>query len=204
MTDWLCQESAGQRSRFVLWTFGANPLVCVGVNPSPTVPNDLDRTVSRLTDLAEARGFDSWVMLNLYPQRSTDPKGLMRIHEPKLKAENERHIANFIGGRQLTLLGARCGLMTRRPYPRTVLAGTFQITDATGCDWVSCGKSLAGGHPQYLSCVARDLTLHPFSEASAGLPGIHQGGAEHEHDHQRHGDADACDDDGRERRLTSV
>ena len=46
--------------------------------------------------------------------------------------------------------------------------------------------------------------VHAFSEASAGLPGIHQGGAEHEHDHQRHGDADACDDDARERESVAV
>lgn len=162
VTDWLYEESTDQRSRFVLGTVGANPLVCVGVNPSTAVPNDPDRTVSRLMGLAEANGFDSWVMLNLYPQRSTDPNGLVRIHDPELKAENERHIASFIDGRQLTLLGAWGGLMTKRPYLRSMLAGIVQITDTTGCDWVSYGKTLTGGHPQHLSRASRDLPLVSF------------------------------------------
>ncbi|WP_206348590.1 MULTISPECIES: DUF1643 domain-containing protein [unclassified Leucobacter] len=55
-------------------------------------------------------------MLNLYPQRSTDPTGMDVVHVPELKAANEQFIAEFIGGRKLTLLAAWGGLITIRPY----------------------------------------------------------------------------------------
>lgn len=122
MTEtWIYERTADNSARYVLGTVGDNPLVCVGVNPSTAAPGDPDRTVSKVMGFAARNGFDSWVMLNLYPQRSTDPKGMHLVHDPQLQADNERHIADLIGGRQLTIVAAWGELIQSAPTSRGCL-----------------------------------------------------------------------------------
>ena len=72
-------------ARFVLGEVGNNPLVCFGINSSTAKPpnssdsdpeENLDPTVKRVRRCSRD-GFDGWIMLNVYPQRATDPE---RIH----------------------------------------------------------------------------------------------------------------------------
>ncbi|MAO81911.1 MAG: hypothetical protein CMH82_14875 [Nocardioides sp.] len=148
---WIYEPSADDSARFVLGTVGTNPLVCVGVNPSTARPNELDQTLRRVRGYAQRNRYDSWVMLNLYPQRSTDPDGMHRRYLPELKAENERHIANFIGGRQLTLLAAWGEPIKTRSYLRDMLVDIVRITNASSCDWVSIGDLTTTLHPRHPS-----------------------------------------------------
>lgn len=73
---WVYEPSADGSARFVLGTVGDNPLVCFGINPSIAVPNSLDPTVRRVRGLASTLEFDSWTMLNVYPQIATLPKDI--------------------------------------------------------------------------------------------------------------------------------
>ena len=59
--------------RYVLGRVGRHPLVCIGINPSTAQPGALDPTLKSVERLANANGFDSWIMFNVYPQRATDP-----------------------------------------------------------------------------------------------------------------------------------
>lgn len=157
----LYENTADDSARFLLGTVGTNPLVCVGVNPSTATPERLDRTVTRVARYAALNAHDSWVMLNIYPQRSTNPLGMHVAHLPELKVANEQYIAEFVGGRKLTLLAAWGELITKRPYLRTMLESIVKITDATSGTWQSIGGLLASGHPRHPSRGAyRDL--EPF------------------------------------------
>src|SRR3546814_13723214 len=103
MTEtWIYERTADNSARFVLGTVGDNPLVCVGVNPTTAAPRAPDLTVSKVMGFATRNGFDSWVMLNLYPHRSTDPKGMHPAHDTSLTADHERHTADPIDGRPRT------------------------------------------------------------------------------------------------------
>lgn len=161
----LYANTADDSARFLLGTLGANPLVCVGVNPSTATPEKLDRTITRVARYAELNGHDSWAMLNLYPQRSTDPKGMHAVHLPELKAANEQSIAAFIGGRKLTLLAAWGELINTRPYLRPMLESIVEITDASTCEWQSIGGLLTSDHPRHPSRGAY-LELQPFDIAA--------------------------------------
>ena len=162
--QWIYEHADDGTARFVLGTVGENPLVCFGINPSTAVPGAPDRTVARVTRFAVDNGFDSWMMLNVYPQISTDPKGLHLEHDAVLKAENERHIAEAVEGKR-ALLAAWGGLVTSRSYLRALLADILHITDAAGAQWVSLGKPTKDGHPRHPLYVRADTPLAPFDIA---------------------------------------
>ena len=157
----LYDNTADDSARFLLGTVGTNPLICVGVNPSTATPERLDRTVTRVARYAARNEYDSWAMLNLYPQRSTNPSGMHVVHLPELKTANEQRIAEFVGGRKLTLLAAWGELIETRPYLRGMLERIVEITDASSCEWQSIGGLLTTGHPRHPSRGAY-LDLQPF------------------------------------------
>ncbi|WP_396667936.1 DUF1643 domain-containing protein [Microbacterium sp. R86528] len=147
MTErWIYEHTADGSARFVLGTVGTNPLVCFGINPSTARPGGLDNTVTQVAKFAATNGFDSWIMLNVYPQISTDPKGLHLQHRPDLKAENERQIAQIVQGRA-TLLAAWGNNIDRRPYLRELLGDIVGVTTAAGTQWVSLGELTKAGNP---------------------------------------------------------
>lgn len=160
--QWIWERDPARDARFVLGTVGADPLVCVGVNPSTAVPDHLDLTVTKVREFARRNGFDSWVMLNLHPQISTDPSGMHLVRDPDLMAENLRHIEAVVGGRPLKILGAWGGLITTRPYLRDALGGVLSVTDAAGCEWLTLGTPIAGGHPRHPSRPGYSTPLVPF------------------------------------------
>lgn len=162
--QWVYERSADGAARYVLGTVGENPLVCFGINPSTAAPNTPDRTVGRVMRFAADNGFDSWTMLNVYPQISTDPKGLHDEHDPVLKAENERHIARAVDGHPV-LLAAWGTLVDSRPYLRTLLADILQITSAAGAGWVSLGQPTKDGHPRHPLYLPAVAPLVPFDAA---------------------------------------
>lgn len=160
--QWIYERASDGSARFVLGTVGANPLVCFGINPSTAAPGVPDRTISRVSRFAAANGYDSWTMLNVYPQIATDPTDLDRVYRPELKAENERHIADLIDGRRLTLLAAWGSLIDSRTYLPTLLEAILQVTSTAGCDWVSLGEPTKHGHPRHPLYVRGDTPLRPF------------------------------------------
>lgn len=163
--EWLYERTPDNSARFVLGPVGQNPLVCFGVNPSTATPEKLDPTVTRVKGFADRNGHDSWIMLNLYPQRATDPDDMDRVPSAALKAENERQIAQLLADRQLTLLATWGGLITSRTYLPALLRDIVKLTDAAGCDWVSLGDPIGGGHPRHPSRAPGAMVLQRFDMA---------------------------------------
>ena len=160
--EWMHAVSEDGGARFVLGTVGEHPLVCVGVNPSTATPERLDATVTRVARRARALGFDSWVMLNLYPQRSTDPAGLERTADPALMAANEREIARVFATRPDALLAAWGTLIGSRPYLADSARRIVALADSAGCTWSALGPPTAAGHPRHPLYVRNDAALVPF------------------------------------------
>ena len=76
---WYYEPHTYQSYRYVLGRVGKHPLVCIGINPSTAQPGALDPTLKSVERLANANGFDSWIMFNVYPQRATDPNDMDRV-----------------------------------------------------------------------------------------------------------------------------
>lgn len=161
---WLYERSEDGSARFVLGTIGENPLVCFGVNPSTAVPGTPDPTVRRVMGFAQRGGHDSWIMLNLYPQISTDPNGLHDAADPALKAANEEHIARMLDRRPSAVLGAWGGVIKKRDYLPELLRDIVALTTAAESTWFSIGEALPTGHPRHPSRAPYN-PLQPFDVA---------------------------------------
>ena len=73
---WVYETSEDNKYRYILGKPGRSNLVCVGVNPSRAKPGDLDPTMVQLKNRAAVNGYDGFIMVNLWPERSTDPNGI--------------------------------------------------------------------------------------------------------------------------------
>lgn len=162
---WLYERTVDNSARFVLGTIGDNPLVCFGVNPSTAEPNKLDRTIQGVSKVAVRNGYDSFIMLNVYRQRATDPNGLHSDFDPALKSENERQISAFIRGRELTLWAAWGALINKRRFLPLLLRNILDLPELAASEWVSRGAVSRDGHPHHPLYVKDTEKLEPFSVA---------------------------------------
>lgn len=159
---WVYERSADGSARFVLGTVGSNPLICFGINPSTAAPNALDPTVRRVSRFAAHNGYDSWTMLNVYPQIATDPRDLDCEHREALRSENESHIANALGDHPRTLLAGWGDLIGSRPYLSSLLRPIVQLASDARCGWMSLGFPTKLGHPRHPLYVRHDAPLQEF------------------------------------------
>ncbi|GMO22019.1 MAG: DUF1643 domain-containing protein [Mycoplasmoidaceae bacterium] len=66
--------------RYALGKTGSNPLLFIGMNPSAAKFDSSDSTVNTVIRISKFLNKDGWVMLNLYPERSTDAKNLCEFN----------------------------------------------------------------------------------------------------------------------------
>ena len=86
---WYYEPHTYQPYRYVLGRVGRRPLVCIGINPSTAQPGALDPTLKSVERLANANGFDSWIMFNVYPQRATNPNDMDKTPDRALCDEKD-------------------------------------------------------------------------------------------------------------------
>jgi hypothetical protein len=100
--------------------------VRVGGNPSTAEPNNLAPTVRNVQTLAGLKGFDGWLMLNLYPQRTSDPRQLHRCLHEDLHRENLRQAQGYVSKLDGPNVWAGWGtIIMTRPYLITCLKERF-------------------------------------------------------------------------------
>ena len=88
MIKWTYITNKDNSARYTLGKLGSKMLFFVGINPSTARPDDLDRTVARVENFAFNNGYDGWLMLNVYPQRATNPKDMHFEIDTKMHQEH--------------------------------------------------------------------------------------------------------------------
>jgi len=136
-------------ARTLLGTEGAHPLVCVGINPSTAAPGDLDRTVATVARVAESGDFDGFMMLNVYPQRATNPNDMHTAADHELHAWNMHSIAAFADGRTLNVWAAWGTLIRQRKYLPQLLTDIVALAELANVQWLSRGPRSKAGHPHH-------------------------------------------------------
>ena len=64
--------NGSETERYLLGTKGDKTLIVIGINPSTANKDVSDRTIARVMGHIERYGYDSFVMINIYPLRATD------------------------------------------------------------------------------------------------------------------------------------
>lgn len=79
-----------ETERFLLGQPGKRNILVMGVNPSTASPGEenLDPTIRKVRTMIKEDGYDGWIMANLYPLRSTDPKNLPEQADRSLLEKN--------------------------------------------------------------------------------------------------------------------
>ena len=147
--EWIYEKNEDNSARYVLGTFGDNPLACFGINPSTAEPNNLDPTVRRVQLIAASTGHDSFIMFNIYPQRATDPKRLHKAADLELVNENENFLSKIVGGRRLKIWAAWGDLIESREYLPSLKQRIMDLHGLRNAEWVKRGPLTSKGHPRH-------------------------------------------------------
>lgn len=164
---WLYLPCRDTDYRYVLGTKGQRPLICVGVNPSPPVPTGLDRTLQSVQRIAQANGFDSFVMVNLCTQRATSPEDLSAEPDEALHRENLKAIEWVLeqAGKHPAVWAAWGTPVDARGYLAGYLRDVVSLGQRFGVRWYTAGSpSKAKGHPHHPLYLGADSQLEPFAD----------------------------------------
>lgn len=152
--------------RYILGTRGSDPLICIGINPSTAAPDDLDNTLKSVARIADANGYDSWIMFNVYAQRATNPDDMDIALNEKLHRENMcafEYILNNVGEGISPAIWAAWGtIIEKRPYLRDCVLDMVRIGQSYGANWFSAGKRSKKGHPHHPLYLRKDAVTEPF------------------------------------------
>jgi len=161
--NWLYEKNRNNTARYILGETGKKPLVCVGINPSTAAPNNLDRTLTNVKRFSELNGYDGWLMLNVYPQRSTDPNGLHMKLDKKLHSVNLKYISEYVSECDKADVWAAWGtLIGRRKYLRDALKDIVKRLEGFGIRWMKIGKVSKDGHPHHPLYLSHQSVIEKF------------------------------------------
>ena len=108
-------KSHNNRYRYSLGTKGKNTLYCIGINPSTATPENYDNTIKKVRNVSREKGFDSFVMLNIYPLRATDPDNLPEMPDWSIHKTNVKTILGLIKNGS-TVWAAWGNSISKRPW----------------------------------------------------------------------------------------
>lgn len=140
--------------RFSLTKEGNRKLVVFGVNPSTANEQIADLTITKVMGFTERNGFDGFIMLNLYPQRCTNPANLDKEISEELHRQNLEEIRLSVCGMEkpVVLLGFG-DTITLRPYLKRCLKEITDLLAPNNPQWKNAGTLTKNGNPRHLSRV---------------------------------------------------
>ena len=163
---WLYIPDHYAEYRYLLGTRGADPLICIGINPSTAAPGDLDNTLKSVERIAAGNGFDSFLMFNVYAQRATRPDDMDRALNAQLHQANMeafRYILSHVGAGHRPAVWAAWGtIIEKRPYLPDCVRDMVRLGEACGAHWFTVGKRSAKGHPHHPLYLRRDEKTAAF------------------------------------------
>ena len=167
-SEWLYANEEDNSCRYVLGQKGDNPLIVFGINPSiaePTYIGLSDPTIDKIKRLSLKLDCDGWIMLNIYPQRSTNPNGMHQSLNNQIHERNLIEIQNVLSKYPGSLVVAAWGnLIYKRGYLANCLNDINQIMIDNKKEWYcfALNKSGQPKHPLYVKEDKLDLAFFYF------------------------------------------
>ena len=154
---WLYIPDFYSEYRYILGTRGANPLICIGINPSTARPDALDNTLKSVERIALGNGFDSFTMFNVYAQRATNPDDMEKLLNEHLHAENMKAFDYVLSQSENPVVWAAWGaIIEKRKYLPHCVRDMIEIGRKHNARWVCAGKISKKGHPHHPLYLRKD------------------------------------------------
>ena len=172
---WLYVPDFYTEYRYILGTRGANPLICIGVNPSTAAPDDLDNTLKSVERIARFNGYDSFIMFNVYAQRATRPGDMDPERNEALHAENMaafRYVLEASLPRRPSVWAAWGRVIEQRPYLPRCVEDMIAVGEELGAVWFTAGVRSKKGHPHHPLYLKKDSVLEPFEDIKSYCAGL--------------------------------
>lgn len=149
--------------RYSLTNKGDNPLIVFGINPSTADKGKPDPTMRRVMGFAERYGFDSFVMLNVYPLRATNPAALPQECDAALHTANIQEIVNVVSSHpEASILMAYGGNINIRKYLRPCLRDIVEAIKQYSPKYYQIGTALnLDGSPKHPLMAPYSSTMTP-------------------------------------------
>jgi hypothetical protein len=138
--------------RYALGRERNGKLICIGINPSTATPDNYDQTVTQVKSIAEYNNYASWLMLNVYPQRATDPKKLARSLNEEAHQKNLDVIDRLVENNS-TIWAAWGDSIEKRAYLKQCARDIYEcLKKKQGIKWKMLKQGpLKDGHPPHPS-----------------------------------------------------
>lgn len=159
---WIYEQSEDMANRFLLGTHGERTLICCGVNPSFASPEDLDPTMRNVEMFAKANGYDSYVMINLYPMRATNPKDMHKEKDEAIIRQNLHNIKKVLSSGNCDIWAAWGTLIETRIYLKGCLQQIVEVASTYNCEWYTIGKKSKKGHPHHPLYLNKQSKMEKF------------------------------------------
>lgn len=103
-------------------------MICVGINPSTATPNNLDPTLKKVKVVALSHNYTNWIMMNVYPQRATNPNNLHLNCNAQLHNDNMSEIRKILNSfNNADILFAYGNLISKRTYLKDCLTDILNL-----------------------------------------------------------------------------
>ena len=161
---WLYVPPTYGEYRYLLGTRGKRPLICIGINPSTAAPDDLDNTLKSVSRIADANGFDSWMMMNVYAQRATRPDDMDHTVCEELHRENMAALEYLLQNAEppAAIWAAWGAIIEKRAYLSACVRDMVTLGERYGAVWMKAGKVSKVGHPHHPLYLRSDTLVEPF------------------------------------------
>lgn len=160
--QWIYKNNADNSARFVLgqiWNPSGKTLLCFGINPSTASPEKPDNTIRKIISISKYNGYDNWLMLNIYPQRATNPDDIHQERDEALVRENLLHIERIAEEYpNCDVLLAYGNLISKRPYLKMCLDEILDLLSAKKEKSIKVIKLTKANHP-----------VHPLYQANTSV-----------------------------------
>ena len=161
--NYIYQNSPDNKYRYVLGTKGSNPLIVMSINPSVGAPDVKSSTVGTVKHIAADYGYDSWIILCLYPQRATHLNELTELADPAQIQKNNEVIEEILSQYPNHKIWAAWGThYKQRAFFPQCLADIVKIASKYHESWMHYGPLDEGGLPAYCLYLEPNEGWYPF------------------------------------------
>lgn len=125
-----------KETRFLLGQTGVKNVLFIGINPSIADNWNADMTIKKIIKFAELNGYDGWIIANIYPQRTTNPKYLHNNKDLDLVNKNIEAIRSLVKSGSIAGVVACWGnLINHRKFFKGLLQDIIYETGLDNIPW---------------------------------------------------------------------